>query len=109
MSYENFPTPAEVAPEFYAPPALDEKWEESVMDEIAKYLFNNKKKLHERRQIRFIPAGRRDMGKALEQWKHYSGRIGDLVRESGWVVEHIHSNTLPTLLISLPGIERPKR
>jgi hypothetical protein len=108
MTYENFPTPEEIAPKIYAAPPLDEKWAEKVMNEIASLLRRNQVNLRQQRDVRFIPTGRRDMGHALQQWKHFASQIADLVRESGWQVILINSDTVPTLLISLPEKGKPR-
>lgn len=82
MPYENFPTPAKIAPETI--PVLDDKWVETVMAEIAAFIYKKQPELQARKIIRFLPLGRRDMGHAADQWKYHAKHIAALVREHGW-------------------------
>lgn len=102
MPYKNFPTPADIAPQEFVAPPLEEKWEASVMEEIADLLHKKRLDLQSKRSIRFVPAARRDMGEAAQQWKHYAKHIADLVRERGWAVMTITGGAQPVLSISLP-------
>lgn len=102
--YEKFPTPADIAPEQFKVPDLDEKWETAVMDEIAAFLYKKQADLQAKRQVRFIPATRRDMGYARQQWLHYHKRIADLVREKGWTVMIAENGAFPVLAITMPGV-----
>lgn len=105
--YDNFPTPADLVPEVYTAPPLDAKWEAAVMDEIARLLNRDIRKLKEHRGVRFIPAARRDMGEAAEQWQHYAGHIADLVRARGWSVMHIKSSDdTPVIVIAAANVRR---
>lgn len=107
MAYKNFPTPADIAPQEYVAPPLDEKWEALVMEEIADVLHQKRLDLQSKRAVRFAPSARRDTSEAAQQWKHYASHIADLVRERGWHVMTIIGGARPTLSISLPHEERP--
>lgn len=112
MPYENFPTPADIAPEEFKKPDLDPTWEALMMTEIAKLLADKKPDLIEHKHVRFYPAPRRDNGHCLIQWKYYAHHIADLVRKSGWVVMiGENSMALPTLTIQLPHqtMQPPRR
>lgn len=100
--YDHFPTPADIAPKDFTTPPLDPKWEALVMDEIAAHLRKKQPELQAKRQVRFVPVARRDMGHAREQWLHFARHIADLVREKGWVVMVIEGGSYPTLSISMP-------
>jgi hypothetical protein len=104
--FENFPTPADIAPQIA--PALDEHWVIQIMDEISTCLRKNSRKLQEFRSVRFTPGSRRDMGHAAIQWRFYAKYIADLVREKGWVVLTIATSMEVTALsISAPRDAQP--
>lgn len=102
MPYKNFPTPADIAPQEYVAPPLDEKWEALVMKEIADMLHQKRLDLQAKRAVRFTPAARRDRGEAALQWKFYVKHIADLVRERGWHVVIVVGGATVKLSIALP-------
>lgn len=100
--YENFPTPADIAPEAFKAPDLDLKWEATAMDEVAAFLYKKRVELQAKQHVKFIPASKRDMGHSRAQWLHFQKHIADLVRERGWTVSIVENGTFPCLDISMP-------